>query len=120
VRALMMPVSRFTCRLSASAMGQINAMPTPPPTATACSYGSISVGMPSGPATSRMIPPRSIAASWRVLSPTAWKTMVIESACGSAAATVRGTRSPVSEGRTMTNWPTLRATAMRGARMVMR
>ena len=61
-----------------------------------------------------------MAASRRVLSPTAWKTMVIESACGSAAATVRGTRSPVSLGRTMTNCPTWRAMAMRGARIVVR
>ncbi len=36
-RALMMPVTFLQCRLSASVMGQMRAMPTPPPIATAWS-----------------------------------------------------------------------------------
>ena len=97
------------------AMGCTTAVPTPPPMQSAWPVEIISVGWPSGPATSRMKSPGWSATSSLVLLPTAWMTSVIAPVSGLESAMVSGMRSEFSARWTMTNCPACRIWAMRGA-----
>ena len=85
-------------------MGWTTAVPTPPPTHTACPRSMSSVGRPSGPAMSVIASPAwSCSTRSLVLLPTAWMTSVIVPASGSASAIVSGMRSAPGPRRTITN-----------------
>ncbi len=105
---------------SPRAIGWTTAVPTPPPTHTACPDSMSSVALPSGPATSWIASPISSATRSSVLLPTAWMTRVIVPRAASASAIVSGIRSAPGARWTMTNCPGLRISAMRGASMTRR
>ena len=108
-------ITRLPAFLSAAAMGNIGATPTPPPAQTTVPKFSICVAWPRGPTTSVMQSPSLRSHRRLELKPTFWITRVMIPFSVSACAMVNGMRSPFSPTLTMTKLPALYAFAISGA-----
>ena len=115
LRAARTVMTRLPAFLSASAIGNIGAAPTPPQAHTTVPYFSIRVARPSGPTISCRLSPGSMAKSLCVETPMRCTTNVIVPFSISAAAIVKGTRSELASTRIITKCPARRLRAMSGA-----
>ena len=115
LRAARTVMTRFPAALSAWAIGNIGAAPTPPQAQITVPYLRISVALPSGPTRSASWSPTFIAQSLADETPIRCTTSVIVPAWISASLMVSGIRSECSSTRTITKWPARRLLAISGA-----
>ena len=115
VRAAKMVMTRLPARLSACAIGNIGAAPTPPQAQTTVPNCLISVALPSGPTKSANWSPTFISQSLLDETPIRCTTREIVPLIGSASAIVNGIRSPCLSVLTITKCPARRLRAINGA-----